>query len=809
MVFKTRWNRQSEESRFPIKLLAVSTAIFAMASSSFVLAEKTGNIKMLTSTQTSKISAKYRAAPADTVIEGQYIVVYKNDTISKKMTSLAKQSFSKMSAASIKSFRRQAVMSKTQELAGTYGAEVKHHYHGAISGFVTKMERRSMENLLLDDSIEYIEADQIVRKNEIQFNATFGLDRIDQENLPLNGQYEFNLDGTGVDAFILDTGILSSHSNFGGRVSGGFTSINDGRGTEDCDGHGTHVAGTVGSETFGVAKNVNLIPVRVLGCDGSGSNSGVIAGVDFVAQNADGPTVANMSLGGGNSRALDNAVQNAIDAGITFVVAAGNDNSDACIGSPNRLPDAITVASSTSTDQRSGFSNFGSCVDIFAPGSRISSTFNNGGFATLSGTSMASPHVAGVAALVLQANPTASPSEVESIIESAAAVGKISDVQGSPNLLVQTEFDAIVQPTPTPAPGDCFHQATFESGSDGWTTSGSSCSTGSFGQGTPNQTSNGATILQVGGAASGSGAWFTSPNSSLGVNDVDGGTCETRSPSIDASSAQTADISLSFFHGQRDAGDDDADGFVIDVLNDGVVVETMVNIGDVTNEAAWSTINTTITNPGDIQLRVRASDAAGPGDIVEAGIDDVLICPGEAPAEPECDVDESFETGSGGWSNSAASTCATGTYVIGTPSEQVNSGVTTQLSGANTGNNAVFTATNTSAGVNDVDGGNCIANSPVYDVTSDSTLSVAFFHGQRDAGDDSGDFFALEFSTDGGNTFSTLASNGDSTSNADWATASAQVSAGDDVVVRVQCSDGAGPGDLVECGIDDVRICRN
>lgn len=790
------------------RALAISTAIFATVSSSTAFSGKAEEIKKL-STQTSKTHIKYRAAPKDLAIENQFIVVLKEENINKKMTKMANQSFSKLSAASAKTFRRQAVMSTSQEMAGAYGAEIKHNYHGALSGFATRMDQESMENLLLDEDVAYIEQDRRMYAREIQFNATFGLDRIDQTDLPLNGQYEFNLDGTGVDAYIIDTGILASHSDFNGRVVNGFTAINDGGGTNDCEGHGTHVAGTVGSETFGVAKNVTLIPVRVLGCDGSGSNSGVIAGVDFVAQNASGPSVANMSLGGGNSTALDNAVQNAINAGVTFVVAAGNETVDACDGSPNRLPAAITVASSTSRDARSGFSNFGTCVDIFAPGSSIRSTFNNGGFATLSGTSMASPHVAGVAALALQSNPSASPAQVENIIESAAAVGKISDVRGSPNLLVQSNVGVAAPPTPTPVPDDCFYQATFESGSDGWTTNNSSCSTGNFGQGTPNQTSSGDTILQVAGAATGSGAWFTSPNSSLGVNDVDGGTCETVSPSVDASSAQTADISLSFFHGQRDEGDDSADGFSIEVLNNGVVVDTIVNVGDVTNSAAWTNISTTVSNPGDIQLRVRASDAASAGDIVEAGIDQVLICPGEVSQEPDCVVDESFESDSGGWSNSAASSCTTGTFVNGTPTAQTNGGVTTQIGGANTGNNAIFTAANTSAGADDVDGGNCIANSPVYQVISDSTLSVAFFHGQRDTGDDSGDFFNLEFSTDGGNTFSTLASNGDTASNADWTNASAQVSAGDDVVLRVQCSDGASTGDLVECGIDDVKICRN
>ena len=345
----------------------------------------------------------------------------------------------------------------------------------------------------------------------------------------------------------------------------------------------------------------------------------------------------------------------------------------------------------------------------------------------------------------------------------------------------------------------CSHNADFESGDGGWSQGADTCTTGSFIVGTPD-----ATAWQVGGGNPGQ-AFFTANNGGgLGTDDVDGGTCEALSPSVACAGEAAADISLDYFHGQRDAGDDAGDGFTIEVLNNGSVVQTLVNIGDVTNNAAWTNVSTTVNNPGDIQIRVRASDAAGPGDIVEGGIDNVVIAPG---VPSTCDVEEGFESGAGGWTNDPASTCTTGDYVVGTPTQQVNGGVTTQVGGASVGSGALFTATNTSAGVNDVDGGNCIANSPSYTASAPSTLSVDYFHGQRDAGDDAGDLFLLEYSTDGGVSWNTLASNGDATSNAAWTTATASVPAGS-VQLRVQCADATADGDLVECGVDEVSICQ-
>ena len=241
-------------------------------------------------------------------------------------------------------------------------------------------------------------------------------------------------------AYVIDTGIRRRTRSSAGRATGGgFTAINDGRGTDDCNGHGTHVAGTIGGSTYGVAKGVRLHAVRVLSCSGSGSNSGVIAGVNWVANNRVLPAVANMSLGGGASSALDSAVNGAINRSVTFAVAAGNSNANACNSSPARVPAAITVGSTTSTDARSSFSNFGTCVDIFAPGSGITSAWASSNTATntISGTSMASPHAAGVAALYLATHTTASPSTVRNAIVNNATLNVLTSLgSGSPNRLL-------------------------------------------------------------------------------------------------------------------------------------------------------------------------------------------------------------------------------------------------------------------------------------------------------------------------------------------------------------------------------------
>ena len=259
---------------------------------------------------------------------------------------------------------------------------------------------------------------------------SWGLDRVDQPQLPLNTSFNRTTNGSGVTAYIIDTGIYAAHSQFGGRVQKGFSSVKDGRGTDDCNGHGTHVSGTVGGTDSGVANAVSLVPVRVLNCQGTGTWSGVIAGLDWVARDAVGKkAVANMSLGGGASQTVDDAVRKVITAGVTVAVAAGNSNTDACSSSPARVTEAITVGAIDSSDNRASYSNFGPCVDIYAPGSSIKSAWIGGTSAqnTISGTSMATPHVAGIVARYLGANASTTPASAQSALITG---GKISSVSG-------------------------------------------------------------------------------------------------------------------------------------------------------------------------------------------------------------------------------------------------------------------------------------------------------------------------------------------------------------------------------------------
>lgn len=326
------------------------------------------------------------------------------------------------------------------DLATDYGGAITNIYSHALNGFSAQMTEEQALKLSQDPRVRFVEEDSVMMTNVTQSNPpSWGLDRIDETDLPLSNSYSYTTTGAGVNVYVIDTGIRRTHTQFGGRAFVGFDAVGDGQNTNDCNGHGTHVSGTIGASTYGVAKGVRLFAVRVLNCSGSGTNSGVIAGVNWVTANHGNPAVANMSLGGGVSTALDTAVRNSIAAGVTYAIAAGNSNTNAANSSPARVSEAITVGSSTISDARSSFSNFGSVVDVFAPGSSIVSTWRTSdtATATLSGTSMASPHVAGVAARILQGNPGASPATVRNSIVNAATLNHLSGIpSGTANRLL-------------------------------------------------------------------------------------------------------------------------------------------------------------------------------------------------------------------------------------------------------------------------------------------------------------------------------------------------------------------------------------
>ncbi|MEW2614008.1 S8 family peptidase [Streptomyces sp. NPDC047880] len=326
-------------------------------------------------------------------------------------------------------------------LVKEYGGSVDKTFGTALNGYSATLSATEARRLAADPAVASVEQNQRVTLAATQTNAPWGLDRIDQASLPLSGTYTYpDSAGSGVTVYVIDTGVRITHQQISGRASHGYDAVDGDNDASDGNGHGTHVATTIAGTTYGVAKKAKIVGVRVLNNSGSGTTAGVIAGIDWVTKNHSGPSVANMSLGGGASATLDTAVRNSIAGGVTYAVAAGNSSTTASSSSPARVAEAITVGATTSTDAKASYSNYGSALDIFAPGSSITAGWHTGDTATntISGTSMATPHVAGAAAVYLAGHTSSTPAQVATALVNGAVTGKVTGAgSGSPNRLLQ------------------------------------------------------------------------------------------------------------------------------------------------------------------------------------------------------------------------------------------------------------------------------------------------------------------------------------------------------------------------------------
>jgi subtilisin family serine protease len=477
-----------------------------------------------------------------------------------------------------------------QRMVREGGGTLHFTYRHAIKGFAATLPPAAVETLRRNPLVDYVEADQEVWAWGTQSNATWGLDRVDQRELPLDGKYNWNQTGKGVRAYILDTGILYTHNDFGGRASFGFDAF--GGNGADCNGHGTHVAGTAGGTTYGVAKAVSLVAVRVLDCGGSGTVSGVVAGIDWVTANAVKPAVANMSLGGGASTTLDEAVQNSIAAGVGYAVAAGNGNiagraQDACNYSPARVPEAMTIGATTSSDAKASYSNYGNCVDWFAPGSSITSAWytSDTDTKTISGTSMATPHTTGAAALYLEAYPSAPPQTVRDALYAETTKNIVTSSNTTNNHLLYTLFGGGSQPPP---PDNVAPTASFTSSCTDLTcsfTDTSEDSDGSVVGWSWNFGDGGTSTAQNPSHTYASGGTYTV---SLTVTDDDGATDST-SQSLTVSAPSTGDFTL-LAVGYKVRGRQHADltwsgatSSNVAIYRDGAIIITTANDGSHTD----------------------------------------------------------------------------------------------------------------------------------------------------------------------------------------------------------------------------------
>ncbi len=523
------------------------------------------------------------------------------------------------------------------------GNDVQDVFRSAVKGYVASLDSADVARLRAQDGVLLVEKDKPVEVlsagTRSGVASSWGLDRIDQRSLPLDNQISTSQNGFGVTAYIIDSGILATHTQFGGRVTAGYDAIGDGQNTNDCNGHGTHVAGTVGGSTYGVAPEVSLVAVRVVNCSGSGSTAGVIAGINWATANhaAGVAAVANMSLRGGYSAALNTATENAIADGITFAVAAGNENANACSYSPASAPNALTVGSTGSpgwgddrSDDRTYFSNWGSCVDIFAPGGFITSAWIGSTTATdsISGTSMASPHVAGAAALLLSANPSSTPAQVATAIGNAATTGVVSDAGvGSPNrLLYVTPAAVIAAPAGLVAtPGDGSASIAFTLGS---AITNYEYSTDDGATWTTRSPTSASTPIAIAGLANGT----TYQIKLRAINDVGTGSAST---AVSVTPAAAPNPPSSLF---ATPGDGSASIAFIPGYENGAEITNYAYSTD--NGGSWTTRSPTsaaspiaitgLSNGTTYQIKLRAINSAGTGSEGFA----VNVTPAAAPAAP-------------------------------------------------------------------------------------------------------------------------------------------------------------------------------
>jgi subtilisin family serine protease len=529
-----------------------------------------------------------------------------------------------------------SVEAQAEALTNRFGGEIAATWDAALNGFSVKLSDRAARQLAAHPAVAYVEQDLTVQLAATQTNPpSWGLDRIDQRNLPLNNSYTFPTTASNVHIYILDTGIRTTHNDFGGRAIHGRDAVDNDNDATDCHGHGTHVAGTAGGTAFGVAKGATLVAVRVLNCAGSGSTTSIVNGINWVTSNAIRPAVANMSLGGGGvNTTMNNAVANSINSGVSYAIAAGNSNSNACNFSPALVPAAITVGATTTSDARASFSNFGTCLDIFAPGQGITSAWfsSNTATNTISGTSMASPHAAGVAALILAANPGFSPAQVRNEMVADATTNVVGNPgTGSPNrlLFVDNSGGGGDPPPPPPPPPGAVFSDDFES-ANGWTTNGGGGDTATTGQwlrGDPQATSSGGVSLQLGNTTSGVNGLITGPlaGSSAGVHDVDNGVTTIRSPLITLPSGS---LTLTFnWYLAHLNNSSSADFFRVRIVTGSSSTIIGTASGAATNRAgSWSTANLSLNSFAGQTIRVQfeAADLSG-ASLVEAGVDDVVI----------------------------------------------------------------------------------------------------------------------------------------------------------------------------------------